>query len=289
MLGKAISTTLGINDLFDKIQVSSISGIRVFYVGQGDAIGLLNEKHEVVLYVDYGGLVDHPDKDNGYTNTSSTLPPWHDQDHIPVVLTHWDKDHYFSAKHVKEMLDSQWIVPDQSIGVQATKFSATLNNAYTWPEASPPLVLSFFTINGDEIRIEKIKERPVKSKSEDRNLTGLSITIIKVGVSTPYKFIQLPGDAPFHKIPEFYALQNDSDYFFIGGTAYHHGSKRHWVKKTSKILGQPNIDAKVIYSYGPSNTYGHPSRTNYQTLNWDAQTEETPSYKNKNGYIDFKF
>ena len=68
-------TTLGGHGIFDKMDVNSIAGVRVFYVGQGDAIGILNEDKEVVLYIDYGGLLDHPDKNNQYKNTFHRLKP----------------------------------------------------------------------------------------------------------------------------------------------------------------------------------------------------------------------
>ena len=288
MPNKQVRTSLGVKGVFDKIEVDSISGIRVFYVGQGDAIGLLNEIDEVVLYIDYGGLIDHPDKINNYSKVSDRLKPYYGNEHVPVLLTHWDKDHYYSAKHVKDMLDSQWVFPDQRMGIQATQFSAQLNNAFTWPENDPPIVMSFFTLNGDEVRIEKIKPLPNKSKTEDRNLTGLSITVIKNGDSPPFNFIQLPGDAPYHKIPELCSLRKDVDYVFIGGTAYHHGSDRHWIRATSDVLGVPNPKARLVYSYGPSNTYHHPRTCEYDVLKWKGKTKRTPDYKSK-GYIDIKF
>lgn len=291
MSGTPTVTSLGNNDVFDNIDVDEIKGVRIYYIGQGDAIGILNENKDVVLYVDYGGLIDHPDKSNNYVDTHLRLPPFFNQDHVPVILTHWDKDHYYSAKHVGSIRDSQWVFPDQRMGVQATNFSATLNNAYTWPETDLPTVLSFFANNGDELRIEKIKPKPNKKKSEDRNLTGLAISIIKEVSDDTYQFIQLPGDAPYHKIPEFVDLQSDSDFEFIGGTAYHHGAKSHWTKATSNVLGSPAHGARLLFSYGPSNSYSHPQMNNYSNLRWcNNHIDETPNYQyQKHEFVDILF
>ena len=82
--------------LFDPERVSALNGIRVFDVGQGDCIGLRDQDDRVFCYVDYGGLCDHPDKADP-ANTPQRLPVGSADDPATIVLTHWDKDHFWSA------------------------------------------------------------------------------------------------------------------------------------------------------------------------------------------------
>lgn len=272
-------------ELFSHVDVDNIAAVRVYYVGQGDAIGLVDDKGDVVLYVDYGGMIDHPDKVNNFKELDKRLVPESRNKPINVILTHWDKDHYYSAKHVAKIRNSQWVVPRQRIGPQALKFSASLTNVYCWPERMVKKPVSFHTKNGDTILIEKIEKKPrIRKQKEDRNLTGLAVSIIKKNKNNKkHEFVLLPGDAPYHKIGHFQNLVKKMN--FKGGVAYHHGSHSHWKSSTSAVLGNPRTGAKLVYSYGPSNTYGHPDRSNYDALNWSGHTDETPNHNGQN-YIE---
>lgn len=271
-------------NLFNKIDVTSISGIRVFYVGQGDSIGILNEERKVVLYVDYGGLLGHPDKVNGYSKIAEMLPPIAYNESVSVVLTHWDKDHYYSAKYVDQIQQGQWIVPDQRVGVQATIFSAKLSNVRKWRESIGDQPLEFRTRSGDIIAIQKLGKRPGNAQTEDRNMTGLGVWIIKNNSANKRQFILLPGDAPYHRIKGIKHIGENVEY--IGGTAYHHGAKSHWTKNTVELLEGAGTNAKLIFSYSPENHYGHPNIGHYG--DWKGELVFTPCFK-EDGYVDILF
>jgi hypothetical protein len=95
-IAKAVDETAGADqlELFDRESVTALSGVRVFDVGQGRCIGLLDQHEAVFCYVDYGGLADHPDMNNPH-NTRKRLPVRYGEGRVSIVLTHWDKDHYW--------------------------------------------------------------------------------------------------------------------------------------------------------------------------------------------------
>jgi hypothetical protein len=97
--------------LFNPRNTTAITGIRVFDVGQGDCIGLLDQNGHVFCYVDYGGLLDHPDALNP-TNTPLRQPTQYAGGTVSIVLTHWDKDHYYSAYRKNTAAQScEWLAP----------------------------------------------------------------------------------------------------------------------------------------------------------------------------------
>ena len=276
-------------NLFGNINIQTITGVRVFNVGQGDAIGLLDENGDIALYIDYGGLLDHPDKSNNFQNTAKRLSPKHGNHNVGVILTHWDYDHYYSATKVREIQHGQWIVPRQMVGPLALAFSANLSNAYCWPEIVLNQAFIFSTNNGDEVIIEKLAptiEDPYST--QDRNLSGLAISVVRNPPGDQEEdsdneitstLALLPGDAPYNKIAHFPSLKTACE--FKGYVAYHHGAVSHWSGKTDAALGTGSQNSITVFSYGMSNRYNHPHRNKYAALNWNNQ-HETPAQK----YID---
>jgi hypothetical protein len=123
--------------LFTPSLTTALSGIRVFDVGQGDCIGLLDQNGVVFCYVDYGGLGDHPDHGSPLLNpAASRMPTTYGSGYTAMVLTHWDKDHYYSAKKYNtDARNGLWLVPRQLASPQAVRFAAGLPNALSWPES----------------------------------------------------------------------------------------------------------------------------------------------------------
>lgn len=95
-VSKSVTAVTSSLTLVNSTLTTDVNGIRVFDVGQGDCIGLLDQSNEIFCYVDYGGLNDHPDATNP-TNTGKRLPETVNGRLVPIVLTHWDKDHYMSV------------------------------------------------------------------------------------------------------------------------------------------------------------------------------------------------
>ena len=112
---------------------SSILGVRIFDVGQGDSIAIMADvggTAEVVLQLDYGGRERNPFKRNSDVDVR-----------MPVVsnkllmLTHWDEDHWSSAPKGSSAKNADWLVPRQVTSPRAVRFSATLQKIHCIPES----------------------------------------------------------------------------------------------------------------------------------------------------------
>lgn len=271
-VGATVTATIDLQtfELFEASTVNAVAGARVFDVGQGDCIGIRDQTDQVFCYVDYGGLADHPDAANP-SNTATRMPVLHNFRHASIVLTHWDKDHYWSAKK-KNVAAQQcpWIVPRQHASPTAVRFAARLPLAACWPETIGDRA-EVFPIGRDyEIRIRKCKKFDASAVSEDRNVTGLVVTLHEHVFLQPDRMMIFPGDCAFDLIPN---ASSDPVFSLV---AYHHGSATHWRAATSKAINNPAKGYRMVYSFG-KNTYGHPSRSNYSncTPDWDAQSVST--------------
>jgi len=241
--------------LFDGETVTGLRGIRVFDVGQGDCIGLLD-----------GGLMDHPDEANPNA-TAERLPVSYEGGFASIVLTHWDKDHYWSAnKKNPEAQKGEWLVPRQMASPQAVRFAAELDRAKCWPEnRDAPVRLD---IGGRwDIEIRKCGKFSKKKLTEDRNKTGLAVTLLEWRAQQVDTYMLLPGDCPFHRIPSLPSAE------LRGLVAYHHGARKGWTHKTSAAIANFHTKHEMVYSYG-ENDYGHPDRTSYEP-NWNETARTT--------------
>jgi hypothetical protein len=257
--------------LFDPHQTTVLAGIRVFDIGQGDCIGLLDQAHNVFCYVDYGGLGDHPDRNNPAA-TASRMPVKLNGVYVSVILTHWDKDHYYSAKNYNTSAQQcHWLVPRQLASPQAVRFAANLANAKCWPEAIGQQHKRFPVGSDQEIEIRKCQAFNATALTEDRNVTGLAITLLNRLQNVITSYMLLPGDCHFDGIP---GLPHAPIRTLI---AYHHGSQTGWKGSTSKAIDIANLALQrfMAYSYGQNNTYHHPRTINYQP-HWDPSATHTP-------------
>lgn len=250
---------------------TSIPGIRVFDVGQGDCIGLLDQNNAVICYIDYGGLGDHPDAFNT-NNTKLRLAVAPSGARVPIVLTHWDKDHYYSAVNKNtEAQECDWLVPRQHASPQAVIFAAKLNRARCWPEAIGQRVERFPVGANDVVEIRKCKPYVRHTATEDRNRSGLAITVIRTSNGTDHQTMILPGDCHFDGIPGIPPVP------IRAIIAYHHGSHVHWTSATATAIGSSSAPCRMVYSYG-RNSFGHPDTSSYAP-HWDASAAHTPTVR----------
>ena len=274
--------------LFGSKRVAGVDSVRVYDIGQGDCVALM-KNGKPIMYVDYGGFIDHPDQGN-YSNVSKRLPI--PSTGVPIVLTHWDHDHYYSARKNSKARgkDARWLAPRQLVGPSALKFATSLTDLKCWPASLGRKYIRFSAGSGFEICIAKCGKSPtVAGMAEDRNLTGLSITVLHKDVNgTVIEYVLLPGDAPFHKIPNL----NTTPSHCLGMLAYHHGSHNHWNASTTSTLPSHSKAAQaVVFSYGQHNPYGHPDKSNYSS--WQKKWKETPRLRSsrvkQNKHIDINF
>lgn len=276
-VGRTVSTTANPQQLqlFNPNRVTALKGMRVFDVGQGDCIGLRDQKNNVFCYVDYGGLGDHPDKANP-SHTASRMPVKQGNAFVSIILTHWDKDHYWSAvKKNQAAKKCLWLVPRQHASPQAVLFAGQLNNARCWPESIGQQAHSF-RVNADtDVEIRKCDKFNAQAVTEDRNKTGLAIALVRRNRTAGNAMMILSGDCAFDLVPNLPSVP------IRAIVAYHHGSSTHWTSSTANAISSSCSSYRMVYSFGQNNGFGHPKRANYKncTPHWDAHAATTPNVR----------
>lgn len=284
-----------LEDIVPLSGVGSLSGIRVYQVGQGDAVAVLEDKIKPVIQIDYGGKVSNP-----FTNMALQQDV---DDYLPVkdvqlvMLTHWDEDHWCSANRADLVKNERkWLVPRQVTSPRAVEFSTLLENRISCiPDNRSKETFFFEAANGDHICWEKIAPSKLNAKGEENcNNTGVAFSIVKAVEGRPNKVILAPGDAPFHKVKHYRELL-ETGAELVGIIAYHHGAETHWTKETTNMLEDwkklANGDISVVYSYGRENSYGHPIQKNYKAVFGDKYNGDyTERVRDKvPHYIDIMF
>lgn len=159
----------------------TLTAVRVFDVGQGNCNALLGDDGSVALYYDFGRGIwpNNATYPIQMTHACTANTP-------PVVLSHWDWDHWAMVQHFHELLDSKWVVPNQKLGLMHAALAAALaerGNLLVWP--NQPLLkfggLTVFKCDGGA----RVKD--------ERNETGLAMSIADPGGSG--RLVVLPGDA----------------------------------------------------------------------------------------------
>ncbi len=253
-VSRYIGTVAAASSRFFTHTGSSIAAARVYDVGQGDCIGVESALGELLCYVDYGGLGDHPDR-TAPQNTPLRLPVVNNGSDVPIVLTHWDKDHWWSAwRKNPGATKVGWLVPRQWIGPSAARFAARLARAECWPEqlASRAVRFQFGTQTALEIRKCALFDR--KDPNQDRNKSGLVAKLLVFDDSRRVLgAVLLPGDCPYDWIP-------GPGTSLTAALAFHHGSRVGFTKFTAASI---QSETWVGFSYG-NNRYGHPCTANYE-------------------------
>lgn len=267
--------------------------VRVHNVGQGNAISVVarkNNKERVLLFNDFGGMGRahpcYPDYD--VTELKTLLPVrLPEQTAYPtVVMSHWDKDHYYSATKLEKVQQKcRWLGPRQAVGGQCVRF---VNSLTTTGDKTGTLNVDLWandkkgTANGRQFKVGDLDvyvyiER-CTDETKDRNLDGLMIAIIDETAKCG-NWILLPGDAPYQK------CQTLKDKKFPQGdlkglVAYHHGAESHWTNKTPDCLPADCSQTTLVFSYGAGNSYGHPRKGKYPITRWQGSILETKGKTN---------
>lgn len=272
-------------DLFD-FAFDGISSVDVIDVGQGNASAICDNNGTVVMFHDYGGLVDRPD------DIATRLDVKVGSDdvlvgHAAILLSHWDLDHFCTARVVPEArTKSLWLAPRQRVGAQAVDLANRLTADSTKPAANVRMwgynhaIVEWDLGAGCSARIERctgaVADRSIDE--EDRNHSGLALTLIRnhaCGVGAGYRaqryIFVLPGDAPYKYMQSLGTGYRTPDVVCRGLIAYHHGAKTHWSAECASAvrwLAECSYHGALVLSYGENNTYEHPSVTNYINNSW---------------------
>jgi len=246
------------HDLERELRKGKASTWAAYDVGQGSANGLLDQVGRVHLLHDIGCGV--------YSN-AKTRP----RDLVlcssveaPIVLSHWDTDHWGGARYFAPKSDQDaflrrsWIVPlDLTIGPRHMAFAASILAAggRLYVMAAGPWQSKWVTmLDGRNIRL-------LRGDGKDRNGSGMAMEIHDVRNSggrwlltgdVDYQFLQA------HLAPKYVAI-----------SVPHHGAKS---ASTGRIPSPSPNYSRLVYSFGHDNTFGHPKSacmSAHMVAGWD--------------------
>jgi hypothetical protein len=240
--------------------VGSINHAVVYDVGQGNAIGFCNSHHIVQAYLDLGGGVTR----NAFT-FPGTLKNFCFSKAPPIILTHWDFDHWSSAHRDPKSLNSTWIAPRQSVGPTHVALMASIMKA-----GGRLLLLSATFPAG--WRNQMYMER---CTGIGRNHSGVALTLSEKPKGAG-QLMLFPGDARYEYIPSFAKTKH-----YLSVVAPHHGGDM----KKRLAPACPSLPAsRLVYSFGAGNSFHHPrsvTRTDHHSQGWNDPTVAlgAPSYE----------
>ena len=182
-------------------------------VGQGTAVGLADANQDIQLYFDLGGGV--------YRNAKTRPTPlrfcWRCD--APIVLSHWDSDHWAGGITDKAAQSRTWIAPRQSM---TTKHIAFANNVLRsggklriWG-ASPASISVSLGLT------QTLELRRCTGPASSRNGSGI-VAVVENGGDQWL----LTGDAGYHEIG---ALPQS-----LTASRCRHGGHQHTTAETGRI------------------------------------------------------
>lgn len=203
----------------------------------------------------------------------------------PVILSHWDIDHWSGAASGQPLygtrgiminwsptaLNRMWIVPNQGrnatgqkIGPTAWRLALALHRRrklVIWPTLLKRVNLP----KGDSI----IKCEPAQNVRGKNNNSGLAMIVKTASKRRPDALTILPSDADYASLAINYPELYDRDMCFTGLVASHHGAD---------LVGSPPAAladwSKLAVSHG--SRYGHPTSASlaaHLTAGWSYRYE----------------
>lgn len=236
-------------------------------VGQGSANGIHAREGWVEAYFDFGG---------GTTSHAKTFPldlRFCFTRRPLIVLSHWHADHWISAsKHDLRALESDWIVPEQSIGPAALALALAIQHrggrVVVIPQGRGLMTagpISLGSCSGTSL-----------------NESGLAML-----VKTANGDVLLPGDCGYEHLPDFWDGSFGAPRM-LGLVAPHHGgmTTTQRTKPTPVPLGELS---RLAYSFGKPNRHKH-ARPDVEAAHVDAgwtpaMTKRTPTLRGSQGHV----
>jgi hypothetical protein len=166
----------------------------------------------------------------------------------PIILSHWDFDHWSSARRDPSSLAMTWIAPRQAVGPTHVALMTNLSQLL--------LIPSNFTAKW---RGQLYLERCTGS---GRNHSGLSLTISNTSNDGGDKML-FPGDARYSCVPSFPPMRD-----YLSVVAPHHGAD---MRNHTVPTGNCWPASRLVYSYGPGNSFNHPrcvTRRDHDSAGW---------------------
>jgi hypothetical protein len=205
-----------------------IDWVAVYDVGQGSANALLDESGVPCIYADLGGgvLGHRTTFPAAFGRLCLTARP-------PIILSHWDWDHWSSGGRFPHAQLMTWIVPNQTYGIVHGVFAALIvanGTLMVWPRGLRSVVSGQITV--------------LKCTGTKRNNSGLAVSVEGPEGQPP---ILLPGDASYWHVPTGSSVHHSV-------VATHHGALTGATMPVA--AGSPL--GRVVYSYGLNNQWKHP-------------------------------
>jgi hypothetical protein len=229
-------------------------------VGQGCAIGLADSTACIQLYFDLGGGV----RRNAPTRPNPLRFCW--MVNAPIVLSHWDEDHWSGETTDPGAAGRVWIAPRQSVTTAHVLFVSKILAAgaklLIWGKT--PASISIAIAGGQTLDLSRCT-------GKTRNGSGIAAIVqdSKLG-----KEWLLTGDAGYNEIRSLPAAPSVI-------VVPHHGAD---MGSKSVAPSNPGGYVRLIYSFGPGNKHGrthvqHPTASAvsvHSAWNHGAWTGGTP-------------
>ena len=155
----------------------------------------------------------------------------------PIILSHWDADHWAGAYQDRRFLQSRWVAPRQCIGPSHTKFANKILRS-----GGSLLIVQGGTVP-DPWSGRREDVTLLRAEGNSRNDSGL---IVKVHNRYEDKDWLLTGDADYKYIPN-----PPSKAAAI--TVPHHGASKCGVPPP---VPSSRSASRLLYSFGPGNKHG---------------------------------
>jgi hypothetical protein len=240
------ATDKEIDNALGNLAKAKIDWAVVYDVGQGNSIGLCNGRGSVEAYFDLGGGV----LANAAT-FPSTLKNFCFTRNPPIILSHWDFDHWSSANRDTNALARTWLAPRQSVGPTHVALMTSIMSSGKLLLAPPGLATKW----RGQLQLEFCN-------GSGRNHSGIALTLSEKpnGVGEQMLF---PGDARYPCLPSLSSKQN-----YLSAVAPHHGADMKNRTVTTCLGLNPS---RLVYSFGAGNTFSHPryvTRVDHNGAGW---------------------
>lgn len=214
----------------------SYDRLAIYDIGQGSASAVLDAQDGIALYFDLGCGVYR----NAHTCPLQQLVFCHCG--APVILSHWDADHWAAAAKDPAMLQLTWIAPRQQIGPKHKVFAASIVRNGTLlivPNVAPNYTAS--SRRGEALTLSR-----ATGPLSDRNSSGL---VAIVEDSNACRAWLLTGDAGYSHIR---GIRNRD---FVAIVVPHHGADMG-AANTPPAQSMTQSYSRAVYSFGPGNRHG---------------------------------
>jgi hypothetical protein len=243
VLAEALSVTFDMDAWLDASETSirtCLSGLPKFEfliaydIGQGSANGLADARETAQLFFDLGCGV----YGNRHTRPVPLRFCW--QAHPPVILSHWDSDHWAGETSDPAAQAQTWIAPRQVIGPTHTAFASRILSAggtiHIWGPAPSTICV---TVGGTQTLTL------ARCTGTTRNGSGISCLVEDSSGSQGWL---VTGDAGYHELGQPH-LPADLRAVVVP----HHGAD---MGTASIPPSRPSGYARLFYSFGPGNAHG---------------------------------